>query len=201
MNERTMPFEIKPLVLANDHVVLEPLAMTHVPDLQAAVTDGELWRLWYANVPAPEGMAAYVTHALNDPATCAFAVRDAVRQRVVGTTRLYHIEPQHRRALIGYTWYAQSAQASAVNPAAKLLLMTQLFEAQQAVAVEFRTHFFNHRSRAAIERLGAKLDGVLRSHQIMPDGSLRDTVVYSILAHEWPAVRQGLRARLGVQAK
>ena len=191
-----MTFLIRPVQLENTVVRLEPLSMAHVSDLQNAVADGQLWRLSFANIPSPEKMPAYVQAALADAQACAFAVWDKASERIVGTTRIYQIEPQHRRALIGYTWYAQSVQGTRINPACKLLLMTHLFEDKEAIAVELRTHIANQRSRAAMARMGAKLDGILRSHQIMPDGSLRDTVVYSIVANEWPQVREGLRARL-----
>jgi RimJ/RimL family protein N-acetyltransferase len=126
----------------------------------------------------------------------AFAVRNLKTQQIVGTTRFYNVEPAHKRGLIGYTWYAKSEQGTAINTEAKYLLMQYWFEVQKANAVEFRTHFFNEASRRAIERLGAKQDGILRSHQILKDGSIRDTVVYSIIASEWPAVKNNLQAKL-----
>lgn len=179
-------------------IVLEPLQHTHIDALKEAVCDGELWQLWYASVPSLEEMASYVDAAVQASVNgnMAFAVRDLKTQKIVGTTRLYNVEPAHKRGLIGYTWYAKSAQGTAINTEAKYLLMRYWFEEQQANAVEFRTHFFNEVSRSAIERLGAKQDGVLRSHQIMKDGSIRDTVVYSIIASEWPAVKNNLQAKL-----
>jgi RimJ/RimL family protein N-acetyltransferase len=191
-----MFFSNRPVQLQNDLVTLEALTLAHVPDLQSAIADGALWQLAFAHLPTPDKMQTYVQAALADPNACAFAVRDPATGRIVGSTRFYQIEPQHRRALIGYTWYAQSVQGTRINPACKLLLMTHLFEDQHAIAVELRTHVANQRSRAAMEKMGAKLDGVLRSHQIMPNGSLRDSAVYSIVASEWPQVREGLRARL-----
>lgn len=184
--------------LSGRFVVLEPLAHFHVDGLKDAVTDGELWQLWYASVPSPKEMAGYVDAAIkaSTNGNMAFAVRDVKTQKVVGTTRFYNVEPAHKRGLIGYTWYAQSAQGTAINTEAKYLLMQYWFEVQQANAVEFRTHFFNQASRRAIERLGAKQDGILRSHQILKDGSIRDTVVYSIIASEWPAVKNNLQAKL-----
>jgi RimJ/RimL family protein N-acetyltransferase len=188
----------QPLTLSGEHVRLEPLRIEHAPALEQAAADGELWRLWYTSVPAPGHAREYVEAALSDQAqgrSLPFAVLDG-EGRVVGSTRYCHIESAHRRLEIGYTWYAQRVQRSALNTQAKRLLLAHAFEALDAVAVEFRTHWFNHRSRAAIERLGAKQDGVLRNHMILPDGTLRDTVVYSIIASEWPAVRTHLDHRL-----
>jgi RimJ/RimL family protein N-acetyltransferase len=179
-------------------VVLEPLTHSHVDGLKDAATDGELWQLWYASVPSPKEMMSYVDAAIkaSTNGNMAFVVKDLQTQKVVGTTRFYNVEPAHKRGLIGYTWYAKSAQGTAINTEAKYLLMQYWFEVQQANAVEFRTHFFNEASRRAIERLGAKQDGILRSHQILKDGSVRDTVVYSIIANEWPAVKNNLQAKL-----
>jgi RimJ/RimL family protein N-acetyltransferase len=186
------------LFLRGSFVVLEPLANSHTNALKNAVTDGELWRLWYASVPSPDEMSHYVDTAIkaSTGGNLAFAVRNLKTQQIVGTTRFYNVEPAHKRGLIGYTWYAKSAQGTAINTEAKYLLMQYWFEVQQANAVEFRTHFFNEASRRAIERLGAKQDGILRSHQILKDGSVRDTVVYSIIANEWPAVKNNLQAKL-----
>jgi len=179
-------------------VALEPLVNSHTNALKDAVTDGELWKLWYASVPSPDEMAHYVDEAIKASigGNLAFAVRDLKTQKIVGTTRFYNVESAHKRGLIGYTWYAKSAQGTAINTEAKYLLMQYWFEVQKANAVEFRTHFFNDASRRAIERLGAKQDGILRSHQILKDGSIRDTVVYSIIASEWPAVKNNLQAKL-----
>ncbi len=181
----------QPLVLSGDHVRLEPLRIEHAPALEQAAADGELWRLWYTSVPSPGNASTYIETALQDQAhgrSLPFVVRDAAGT-VVGSTRYCHIESAHRRLEIGYTWYAQRVQRSALNTQAKRLLLAHAFEVLDAVAVEFRTHWFNQRSRAAIERLGAKRDGVLRNHMIMADGTQRDTVVYSIIASEWPTVR------------
>lgn len=188
----------QPLILSGDHVRLEPLSIEHAPALEQAAADGELWRLWYTSVPAPGQAREYVETALRDQAqgrSLPFAVYDAAGS-VVGSTRYCHIETAHRRLEIGYTWYARRVQRSALNTQAKRLLLAHAFETLNAVAVEFRTHWFNRRSRAAIERLGAKQDGVLRNHMILPDGSLRDTVVYSIIASEWPTVRSHLDHQL-----
>ncbi len=185
-------------MLSGSFVALAPLMRSHVDALKDAVSDGELWRLWYASVPSPDEMSNYVDAAINASTNgnMAFAVRDLKTQKVVGTTRFYNVEPAHKRGLIGYTWYAKSAQGTAINTEAKFLLMQYWFEVQKANAVEFRTHFFNQASRRAIERLGAKQDGILRSHQILKDGSIRDTVVYSIIASEWPAVKNNLQTKL-----
>jgi RimJ/RimL family protein N-acetyltransferase len=184
--------------LEGAYVALEPLKHSHVDALQSAVRDGELWQLWYASVPSPDEMARYVDTAIKAAVhgDMAFAVRSLKTQQIVGTTRFYNVEPVHKRGLIGYTWYAKSAQGTVINTEVKYLLMQYWFEVQQANAVEFRTHFFNEASRRAIERLGAKQDGILRSHQILKDGSVRDTVVYSIIANEWPAVKNNLQAKL-----
>ncbi len=186
------------ICLEGAYVALEPLMHSHVDALQSAVRDGQLWQLWYASVPSPDEMARYVDTAIKASINgdMAFAVRNIKNQQIIGTTRFYNVEPAHKRGLIGYTWYAKSAQGTAINTEAKYLLMQYWFEAQQANAVEFRTHFFNEASRRAIERLGAKQDGILRSHQILKDGSVRDTVVYSIIASEWPAVKNNLQAKL-----
>ncbi|BBN83723.1 N-acetyltransferase [Pseudoalteromonas sp. A25] len=189
---------IKNEPLNGRHVTLEPLNLSHVEGLQSAVADGELWTLWYANVPTPEQMKEYVERAMMkaEKGGVAFAVINNASGRVVGTTRYYQVDSSNKRAAIGYTWYANRARRTAINTEAKLLLLQNIFETYGAIAVEFKTHFFNLPSRNAIERLGAKLDGVLRAHQIMPDGSLRDTAVYSIIASEWPAVRNNLFHRL-----
>lgn len=190
---------IKEAQLEGRYVDLEPLTVAHIEPLKTAVRDGESWKLWYATVPRPEDMEGYVESAMSGAKTgnLAYAVRSKVTGDIVGTTRYYNVDAGNRRAMLGYTWYSASVRRSPVNTECKLLLLKNLFEASSAIAVEFRTHFFNHQSRAAIERLGAKQDGVLRSHQLMRDGSLRDTVVYSIVAAEWPAVRNNLESRLG----
>lgn len=189
-----VPF-VAPVVLRGEHAVLEPLAPEHVPALAAACADGELWRLWYTSVPAPQGVAAFVEAALEMRGTkgaMPFVVRERASGEVVGSTRYMNVEAAHRRLEIGHTWYAKRVQRTAINTECKRLLLTHAFEALRCIAVEFRTSWFNHASQRAIERLGAKRDGVLRSHMILPDGTLRDTVVYSIIASEWPAVRRHL---------
>lgn len=189
---------LEPITLEGDHVCLEPLTAAHLPELQRAADETDATPLWYASLPSAETMPGYLEKALAgmQQGNIAFAVRMKSTGQVVGCTRYYDVAPAHRRALIGYTWYSLAARRTAVNTEAKYLLLKHLFEQKDAIAVEFRTHFFNRASRAAIERLGAKQDGILRSHQRLPDGSLRDTVVYSIIAAEWPAVRNNLQAKL-----
>lgn len=184
--------------LTGEFVSLEPLTSEHIAPLAAAVKDGEGWKLWYAAVPLPENMENYVNSAIAaaKQGNIAYAVRSHAHDKIVGTTRFYSVDEPNRRAMLGYTWYAKTVQRSPVNTECKLLMLQHLFETHAAIAVEFRTHFFNQASRTAIERLGAKLDGILRSHIIMKDGSIRDTVAYSIIASEWPSVRNNLRAKL-----
>lgn len=185
--------------LSGEHVVLEPLSLSHVAALSLAVADGELWRLWYTNVPEPSEMKAYVTQAIEGAQrgeSFPFAVRDRVSGEIVGCTRICHWESEHRHLEIGYTWYAKRAQRTGINTESKLLLLTFAFESLDAIAVEFRTHWHNQASRQAIARLGAKQDGVLRNNSILKDGTIRDTVVYSIIDTEWPTVKSGLQFRL-----
>lgn len=185
-------------VLAGRHVRLEPLHSSHVQALSHAVTDGKLWDRWYTSVPTPEGVAAYVEAALamkERGQALPFVVRDAGGD-IVGSTRFYALDPAVPRVHIGYTWYAKRVQRTGLNTEAKLLLLTHAFEALGCVSVFFETSWFNHASRTAIARLGAKQDGVLRGHMRHSDGSVRDTVVFSIIASEWPAARQHLRAKL-----
>lgn len=188
----------EPVTLSGRHARLEPLRRDHAPGLIEAARDGELWKLWYTSVPSPEGMAAEIERRLALQAAGSmlpFTVFDAAG-RVAGMTTYMHIDAAHRRVEIGSTWTRRSAQRSALNTECKLMLLTHAFEALDCIAVEFRTHRLNTQSRRAIERLGAQLDGILRAHQRLADGSLRDTAVYSITAAEWPAVRQHLRWQL-----
>lgn len=181
--------------LKGERVTLEPLSRDHVPALQDAVRDGELWTLWYASVPAPEAVTAYVDKALalrEAGQAIPFVVRDA-SGAVVGSTRFGNIEAEHRRVQIGWTWYAKRAQRTGLNTEAKALLLAHAFEVMGCGRVEFFTHFMNHASRTAIARLGAKEEGILRNHMRMPDGSWRDTVVFSVIDAEWPAVRSHLK--------
>lgn len=184
--------------IEGEHVILEPLTTAHTAALSEAVKEGEGWKLWYASVPRPEQMPDYVEAAMAAAAqgNIAYAVRRKSDNRIVGTTRYYNVDNSNQRAMIGYTWYADTVRRTPVNTECKLLLLQNIFEHHHAIAVEFRTHFHNQTSRQAIERLGAKQDGILRSHQRLADGSLRDTVVYSIIAPEWPAVKRNLQSRL-----
>ncbi len=186
------------VTLSGAHAALVPLSAAHLAGLQDATRDGELWRLWYTSVPSPEGMAAEIERRLALQATGSmlpFTVLDG-DGRICGMTTYMNIEARHRRVEIGSTWYAKRVQRSALNTECKLMLLTHAFDALGCIAVEFRTHRLNSQSRRAIERLGAQLDGLLRSHQISADGSLRDTAVYSIVAAEWPTVRAHLRFQL-----
>jgi RimJ/RimL family protein N-acetyltransferase len=194
---------ITPTTLSGQHVALVPLSATHHDDLVEAVRDGELWQLWYTTIPTPGGMAAEITRRLDLQAKgsmCPFAVIDPVSGRAVGMTTYMNIDAANHRVEIGSTWYRHSVQRSPLNTEAKRLLLSHAFEKLNCIAVELRTHHFNQQSRRAIERLGAKLDGVLRSHQINPHpmaaGSLRDTCVYSIIASEWPSVKAHLDFQL-----
>ena len=188
------------VTLLGEHVVLEPLASAHAADLALAVADGRLWERWYTAIPQPAGMAAEIERRLQLQAQGSmlpWAVRLPSGGPAVGMTTFMNIDAPNRHVEIGSTWYRLSVQRTALNTECKLLLLTHAFETLDCIAVEFRTHFFNHQSRAAIERLGAKLDGILRSHQVNADGCLRDTCVYSIVRSEWPTVRAHLRHRLG----
>ena len=197
-----MPW-LEPVSLSGPHARLEPLSPDHVDGLTEAVKDGDLWKLWYTFVPRPEGMGKEIDRRLGlqtAGAMLPFTVFDA-DGGIAGMTTYMNVDTPNRRVEIGSTWYAKRVQRSAVNTQCKLLLLTHAFEKLDCIAVEFRTHFFNHQSRRGIERLGAKLDGILRSHQIAPNGTLRDTVVYSIIGSEWPTVRAHLNYQLNEKAR
>ncbi|MBW9094572.1 GNAT family N-acetyltransferase [Microbacterium jejuense] len=186
-----------PVTLENPYVRLEPLAVDHEADLAAATVGLEY--TWYTSVPTPETVGAVIAERLasRDAGHMnPFAVRRLDTGRVVGVTTYCNIDQPNRHVEIGYTWIGVEAQRTFVNTASKLLLLGHAFDECDAIAVEFRTHWHNRQSRAAIARLGAKQDGVLRNARLGPDGTLRDTVVFSILPHEWPAVRLGLQERL-----
>jgi len=190
---------IEPVKLHGTYATLEPLAREHEPGIRLAAADGELWTLWYTSVPSPEGTPRWfdIAFDMRDRlGALPFAVRDNASGAIVGSTRYFNVDAQNRRLEIGHTWYARRAQRTAINTECKLLLLGHAFEALGCIAVEFRTHWFNHASRSAIARLGAKQDGVLRNHQLMPDGSRRDTVVFSIIDAEWPAVKRHLQHSL-----
>ena len=184
----------EPVTLRGQHVRVEPLSPAHEPGLIDAVKDGELWRLWYTAVPPPERMAAEIQRRLDLQAKgsmAPFTVFDA-DGRIAGMTTYMNVDPVHKRVEIGSTWYAARVQRTPLNTECKRLLLAHAFDTLQCIAVEFRTHRFNAQSRRAIERLGAQLDGILRSHQRDAQGNLRDTAVYSITAAEWPTVRSHL---------
>ena len=187
-----------PITLSDTAVTLAPLSQDHAVDLIEAAADGELWKLWYTMIPSPDGVVAEIDRRLglmDKGSMLPFAILTP-EGKAVGMTTYMNIDAANKRLEIGSTWYRKSVQRGPMNTQAKRLLLTHAFEALGCNAVEFRTHFMNHQSRAAIERLGAKLDGVLRSHMVMADGSLRDTCVYSILAHEWPTVKTHLTWQL-----
>lgn len=190
---------ITPITLEGRHAKLEPLTLAHADELAAAVTDGNLWKLWYTRIPAPEQMSEEIERRLGlqrQGSMLPFAIRRKDTGKLCGMTTYMHIEPAHRRVEIGSTWYAKSAQRTGINTECKSMLLTHAFEDLKCIAVEFRTSFMNFQSRKAILRLGAKQDGILRNHMIMPDGTYRDTVVYSILESEWPAIKQHLQSKL-----
>jgi RimJ/RimL family protein N-acetyltransferase len=189
---------LKPLTLAGRHATLVPLEPAHGAALAEATRDGELWRLWYTAIPSPERMAAEIDRRLGLQASGSmlpFTVLDADGVPA-GMTTYMNVDAANRRVEIGSTWYARRVQRTPVNTECKLMLLGHAFETLQCIAVEFRTHRFNQQSRRGIERLGAQLDGILRNHQRMPDGTLRDTCVYSITADEWPTVKTHLRWQL-----
>ncbi len=190
---------LEPVTLRGNLVTLRPLSHADHDGLVVAARDGELWNLWYTQVPGPHAMRAEIDRRVGllvAGVMLPFVVVRNDTDEVVGMTTFCNVDADNRRVEIGWTWLAQSAQRTGMNRECKLLLLTHAFDALGCIAVEFRTHWMNQPSRDAIARLGAKQDGVLRSHQRMPDGSLRDTVVFSIIASEWPSVRNELRRRL-----
>jgi RimJ/RimL family protein N-acetyltransferase len=189
----------EPVTLEGHGVRLEPLSPDHTDGLIAAATDGELWELWFTSVPAPADTAKYIADALagqREGHMLPWAVRDLTTRTIVGSTRYHDMVPSVDRVEVGYTWYSASRQRSHVNAGCKLLLLTHAFETLRCQLVGFRTDNFNFPSQRAIEALGAKKDGVLRHHFRRRDGSVRDSVMYSVLASEWPAVRRNLEWRL-----
>lgn len=194
---------LEPTTLTGPHARLEPLSHDHCEGLIDAVKDGELWKLWYTFIPQPDKMDAEIERRLGlqkAGSMLPFTVFDADGV-IAGMTTYMNVDTPNRRVEIGSTWYAKRVQRSALNTQCKLLLLTHAFETLSCIAVEFRTHFFNQASRRGIERLGAKLDGILRNHQIAPNGTLRDTVVYSIIASEWPVVKAHLTYQLSDRAR
>jgi RimJ/RimL family protein N-acetyltransferase len=194
---------LEPITLQGPHARLEPLSQHHHDGLVEAVKDGELWKLWYTLVPKPEDMHKEIDRRLGlqkAGSMLPWTVFDAAG-KIAGMTTYMNVDTPNRRVEIGSTWYAKRVQRSALNTQCKLLLLTHAFDKLDCIAVEFRTHFFNHQSRRGIERLGAKQDGILRNHAISPNGTLRDTVVYSIIADEWPTVRAHLDYQLNEKAR
>ena len=191
--------QVRPVTLASEHVRLEPLGLEHVEGLKRAAADGELWTIRVTSVPDPDDTRGYVERALQAFAEghrLAFAVLDARTGAVIGSSSYHDIVPAVERLEIGYTWYAKSRQRTHVNASAKLLLMTHAFETLGARLVGWRTDNFNFASQRAIERLGARKDGVLRHHAVRRDGTIRDTVMYSMSIGEWPEAKAELQSRL-----
>ena len=192
-----------PITLRGQHARLEPLSHQHSEGLVEAVKDGELYTIWYTAIPTPEKMVKEIDRRLGLQTTGSmlpFTVFEA-DGGIAGMSTYMNVDTPNRRVEIGSTWYAKRVQRSALNTQCKLLLLTHAFEKLDCIAVEFRTHFFNHQSRRGIERLGAKLDGILRNHQIAPNGTLRDTVVYSILVSESPTAKAHLNYQLNEKAR
>jgi N-acetyltransferase len=190
---------VRPVTLEGYGVRLEPLSSEHHKDLAVAAADGKLWELWFTSVPSPAETAEYIANALSgqrDGHMLPWAVRELTTGSLVGSTRYHDIVPAADRVEIGYTWYARQWQRSHVNTACKLLLLTHAFEVLGCKAVGLRTDNFNFASQQAIEALGAKKDGVIRHHALRRDGTVRDTVIYSIVHGEWPDVKRHLELRL-----
>lgn len=190
---------LEPITLKGRSVTLLPLSMEHHDNLVEAVCDGNLWELWYTFIPTPDKMPLEIDRRLKlqeHGAMLPFSVLDNATGKVIGMTTYMSVDPVNHRLEIGSTWYRKSAQKSAINTEAKMLLLTHAFETLKCIAVEFRTSFFNNESKKSIERLGAKLDGVLRNHARHKNGTLRDTCVYSIVFSEWPVVKSHLRYQL-----
>lgn len=193
---------IEPVILTGSKVILEPLSLEHADGMATAVKDGELWKLWYTSIPSPEKVGEYLKTALDmreNKGALPFIVRDKESNSIIGCTRYFNVDGVNQRLEIGHTWYSESYQRTAANTECKYLLLSHAFEKLEAIAVEFRTHWHNHKSRAAIARLGAKQDGVLRNHTKSADGIYRDTVVFSIINLEWPAVKRSLEFKLNSQ--
>ncbi|MBK7651581.1 MAG: GNAT family N-acetyltransferase [Flammeovirgaceae bacterium] len=187
------------VTLETNNIKLQPIKRTNKEDLINATNDGNLSNLWFTNIPTMNNIDSYITKAIEDfdlDKGLTFIVIDKKTNKVIGTTRFTNATPEHRRLEIGYTWYSKTFQKTYVNSECKMLMLTHAFEVLKAIAVEFRTNWYNFPSRNAILRLGAKQDGVLRNHQIMPDGSLRDTVVFSIIEGEWQTCKRALKYKI-----
>jgi RimJ/RimL family protein N-acetyltransferase len=197
-----MPW-LQPVTLKGEHASLEPLSSAHRDGMIEAVKDGDLWNLWYTAIPAPDKMEAEIARRLDlqqKGAMLPFTVKDA-DGKIAGMTTYMNVDAPNRRVEIGSTWYAKRVQRTPLNTQCKLMLLTHAFEKLDCIAVEFRTHFFNHQSRRGIERLGAKQDGILRNHSISPNGTLRDTVVFSIIASDWPTAKAHLTYQLNERVR
>ena len=192
----------KDVELESENITLTPLTMAHADALVNAATDGELWKLWFTSVPNAETISEYIATALEQKSkglSLPFVVIQKASGEVIGSTRFCNADHVNQRVEIGYTWYSKAYQKTSCNTECKLLLLTHAFETLNAIAVEFRTNWHNQASRAAIARLGAKQDGVLRNHQRLPNGGYRDTVVFSIINTEWPSVKENLKFKLSVR--
>ena len=191
------------LTLSGEYTALEPMQLSHIDDLNVAAADGELWNLKVTSVPTKQGMPTFVEHALKQRdkgRELPFVVRRLSDNRIVGTTRYYQINPQNRNFSIGYTWYSESAQRTSINTECKLMLLQHAFEKAGCISVQWHTHHENTRSQAAIKRLGATFEGVLRNHMILADGRIRHTHCFSMLDQEWPASKASLQQRLAVHS-
>ena len=196
-----MTFAATPL-LQNDRVTLEALRQDHGDDLAIAVATDDLWRTWYTHIPSPVGMAAEIGRRLSlqtQELLAPWAIIDTVSGSAVGMTTFCNLDSTNRRLEIGSTWIGRAAQGTGINASAKLLLLTRAFEELGCIAVEFRTHWHNHQSRAAIAKLGAKQDGVLRNHSVFENGTIRDTVVFSVIDSEWSTVKFALEKRVSLR--
>lgn len=193
---------IEPITISGSHAMLEPLSLDHLAGMIEAVKDEELWNLWFTSIPSPETAEAYIKTALDmreNAGAMPFIVREKGTGKIIGCTRYFNVDESNQRLEIGYTWYSESYQRTGLNTECKYLLLTHAFEKLDAIAVEFRTHWHNLKSRTAIARLGAKQDGVLRNHQRSADGVYRDTVVFSIINLEWPVVKKSMEFKLNTK--
>ena len=189
----------KPITLNSRTVRLEPLSLDHVSDLIGSVKDGKLYNHWYTSIPKPKNMKAEIERRLKlqDMGTMLpFAVISLIEEKAVGMTTYMNVDKENKRVEVGSTWYAKSVQRTSLNTECKLVLLEHAFEKLNCICVEFRTHFMNHQSRRGIERLGAKLDGILRSNAIQKNGTIRDTAVYTIIGSEWSSVKANLEYQL-----
>lgn len=199
MNSATMKRWISEKTIRGEMVSLLPMSSEHAEAIIEAASDGRLWELWYTGVPSPSSIEEYITFALKEyeaERALPYVVIENATGKIIGSTRYLNVVPNHKRLEIGNTWYSLRFQRTPVNTECKLLLLTHAFDYLKAIAVEFRTHWHNHNSRNAILRLGAKQDGILRNHQVGTDGIYRDTVVFSIIENEWPAVKKSLSFKL-----